>query len=202
MGYLVYGPYRKFPGGPLSVAVSLRARAASPHAVVAKVDIWDGKSKQVLYQRDLRGAELVPDQTGWTSVRALIDVPESNKLEFRVYAMGNSEMDAVSVETRPGSLYGFYARESVELAALGGKLSGPAGSNDLEMHRRWAMTQSPQELRDELRDKIQTQRKALGADAFMRYEAAMLERARKAELFVGDSGDTGSQLDRMFGVTL
>jgi hypothetical protein len=98
-GHLLFGPYRRFTRGPISVGFDLRTPSQLPDDVeLAYLDIVDATTDTRLAERSVKMSELGTD---WRRVIVKANVPtDTNNLEFRVRwnRQGNLDAGQVHVE--------------------------------------------------------------------------------------------------------
>lgn len=97
-GHPVYGPYRNFPTGSMTVDFFLRS--PSPSGTVANLDIFDSATGTVLASRSVTAGQML-NMNQWTriSLTAYVANP-GNSLEFRVYWPGGNNLDIAYVQVR------------------------------------------------------------------------------------------------------
>jgi hypothetical protein len=95
-GHMMFGPYRKFTKGPISVGFDLRMSSQIPANVeVVHLDIVDAATGAKLGERRVKRSELSGD---WRRITVKANVPtDDNKLEFRAWWHGHGDLDAGQV---------------------------------------------------------------------------------------------------------
>lgn len=97
-GTPVFGPYRNFPTGPITVDFYLRTPA--PSGNIGTIDIYDSASGNVLVSRVVKTSDMAT-QNRWTRLTLTAsNYNPGNSLEFRVYWSGTSNLDIAYIQVR------------------------------------------------------------------------------------------------------
>jgi len=98
-GYIVFGPYERFPAGRYRVIFRLRVEDPPPSAPVAVLDVTSDFGQTVHRRVELFGADFARGRV-YREFGLTFHLAQATELEFRVYAPGGASLwaDAVRVE--------------------------------------------------------------------------------------------------------